>query len=199
MAQQWKNGRLTDIECVPTSYQTRRWLEEGGIPTKTLEALNELDLAIDGADEADSSLNCIKGGGGCLMQEKIVQSAKRFVLIGDQRKHCETLGTHYKSIPIEVVPYGCEPVRRWISERQGGHLELRMDVRNCYPVFTENHNYILDWYFPQPLKKSWRELNAELISIPGVVETGLFLDVVDLAYFANEDGNVKVVEPKRKQ
>jgi len=75
------SGQLKDIQCVPTSYQTRRWLQNAKLPHQDLETLNELDLTIDGADEADYSLNCIKGGGGCLLQERLVQAcAKRFIV-----------------------------------------------------------------------------------------------------------------------
>jgi len=204
LAIKYQNGLLNDIQCVPTSYQTRKWLLEAGIPVQTLETLNELDLTIDGADEADHNLDCIKGGGGCLLQEKIVQTcAKRFVLIGDEGKYCDVLGTNYKSIPIEVAPYGYEPVRRWIIEKEGGEANLRMDSRKCYPVLSENHNYILEWYFPTPITsdQDWRRVHQNLIGIPGVVETGLFLDVVDFAYFSSSssEGAITTVAPKRKQ
>lgn len=77
-----QSEQLRDIQCVPTSFQTRHWLQQAKLPTHSLETLNQLDLTIDGADEADGQLNCIKGGGGCLLQERLVQAcAQRFIVI----------------------------------------------------------------------------------------------------------------------
>lgn len=82
------------------------------MPVQSLDTLHELDVTIDGADEVDEKLTCIKGGGGCLLQEKIVQlCAKKFVIIADGDKLSPTLGTKYNSIPIEVVSSALAPVR----------------------------------------------------------------------------------------
>lgn len=193
------NGELKDIRCIPTSYQTRKWLNDARLQVESLETLNILDLTIDGADEMDHSLTCIKGGGGCLMQEKIVQScADKFILIGDHEKLSNTLGEKFKRIPIEVIPYGCDPVKRWIEERQGGYCVLRMDQRGCFPVITENHNYIFDWHFPVASQNTdWVKVHHSLVTIPGVVETGLFVNVAKLAYLGSPDGQIRCVEAKQ--
>ncbi|KAI1727833.1 ribose 5-phosphate isomerase A (phosphoriboisomerase a) domain-containing protein [Ditylenchus destructor] len=195
------SGKITDIQCVPTSFTTRRWLLDAKLPVQSLETLNTLDITIDGADEIDADLTSIKGGGGCLLQEKIVQScAKKFILIGGDSKYSTVLGKCCKSIPVEVVPYGLVPVEKWIVEKQGGECQLRMDAKKCFPVITENHNYILDWHFPQPVPedKNWAEVHQTLISIPGVVETGLFHNVAEKAYLASPNGTVLIKKPKIK-
>jgi len=200
LKEKYSKQELSDIKCVPTSYQTRQQLHEAGLPVESLDTLNSLDLAIDGADEVDVNLTCIKGGGGCLLQEKIVQCcAKRFILIANAEKHSEVLGQNYENIPIEVVPCGLAPVRRWIKERHGGECVLRMDRRGCFPVITENHNFILDWHFPKPVAKDkdWHKAHQSLINIPGIVETGLFVGVAECAYFGASSGEVIVVNSNR--
>ena len=99
-----EDGTLTNIQCVPTSFQSRQWLHEAGLPINSLETLNSLDLTIDGADEIDHNLTCIKGGGGCLLQEKIVQTcAQNFILIGNMEKYVEFLGEKQKSVPNNLA------------------------------------------------------------------------------------------------
>uniref|UniRef100_A0A915DGG1 ribose-5-phosphate isomerase n=1 Tax=Ditylenchus dipsaci TaxID=166011 RepID=A0A915DGG1_9BILA len=194
--EKYSSGQLTNISCVPTSYTTRQWLQHSNLPVQSLENLNSLDITIDGADEVDSNLTCIKGGGGCMLQEKVVQScAKRFILIGDSEKFSDVLGKCQKTIPVEVVPYASAPVKRWITERLGGQCHLRMDQRKCFPVITENSNYIFDWEFPQPVDqdKDWQKVHQNLISLPGVVETGLFINVAQQAYSGMANGTVKVM------
>ena len=162
--------------------------------------LNDLDVTIDGADEVDVNLNCIKGGGGCLLQEKVVQTcAKRFCVIGGMDKYSEKLGSVSKSIPIEVAPLSYVPVQRWITEKYGGNCVLRMDAKKCFPTITENHNYLLDWHFPKPISEQmdWNSVNQSLLCIPGVAETGLFVGVADVAYFSTPEGKIQRVLPRK--
>uniref|UniRef100_A0A0N5AGT0 ribose-5-phosphate isomerase n=1 Tax=Syphacia muris TaxID=451379 RepID=A0A0N5AGT0_9BILA len=189
-----KNGSLKNIICVPTSFLTRKWLLDAGCTVSNLEQTPELDVCIDGADEVDAQLNCIKGGGGCLTQEKIVQtSAKQFFVIADIGKRSKLLGDKYVSIPIEVVPLGYVPVMNWIRKQEGGECVLRMAERKCGPVLTDNNNYVLDWKFPKGKyvdTASLAALHTRLVNIPGVVETGLFVNVAEKAYFATPEGAV---------
>lgn len=189
-----KNGSLKNIICVPTSFLTRKWLLDAGCTVSNLEQTPELDVCIDGADEVDAQLNCIKGGGGCLTQEKIVQtSAKQFFVIADIGKRSKLLGDKYVSIPIEVVPLGYVPVMNWIRKQEGGECVLRMAERKCGPVITDNNNYVLDWKFPKGKyvdTASLAVLHTRLVNIPGVVETGLFVNVAEKAYFATPEGAV---------
>ncbi|KAL3092909.1 hypothetical protein niasHT_020292 [Heterodera trifolii] len=190
---------LSDIRCVPTSVQTRHWLLAANLPVFSPDELDQLDLAIDGADEVDEQLNCIKGGGGCLLQEKIVQScAKRFVVIGGLDKFSQRLGQSFQMVPIEIAPIGYVPVQRWIIEKYGGECQLRMF--KCSPVLTENHNFIIDWKFPKSFASEatdWDAVNRAILTIPGVAETGLFIGVTDKAYFATPEGQIRCIHPKK--
>lgn len=182
------------ITCVPTSFQARQLIVENGLQLGDLDRTPKLDVAIDGADEVDSDMTLIKGGGGCLLQEKIVAScAKRLIIIADYTKNSEYLGQQYKKgIPIEVVPMAYVPLQQLIAQRYGGKLQLRMAVAKAGPVVTDNGNFILDWNFePEPKKYDWNSINAELLQISGVVETGLFVNMATKAYFGMSDGSVK--------
>ncbi|NXP77381.1 RPIA isomerase, partial [Ramphastos sulfuratus] len=172
--------------------QARQLILQSGLTLSDLDRHPELDVAIDGADEVDSDLNLIKGGGGCLTQEKIVAGyAKCFIVIADYRKRSQSLGEHWtKGIPIEVIPMAYVPVSRALSRSFGGSAELRMAVSKAGPVVTDNGNFILDWKFDKV--HDWREVNTAIKMIPGVVETGLFLGMAQAVYFGNEDGSVSV-------
>ncbi|KAI6182920.1 Ribose-5-phosphate isomerase [Aphelenchoides bicaudatus] len=190
--EKFESGELTNIRCVPTSFLTRQWLLEAGLTVTTPEELPNLDITIDGADEVDQNFICIKGGGGCLTQEKIVQScAPKFILIAGKDKLSTYLGQNFKFIPIEVVPFAYVPVKQWIEKEHGGRCELRMSKKKCGAEITDNNNYILDWHFPESsVETDWRSINTSIACRPGVVETGLFIDVVNYLYLGSADGNV---------
>lgn len=195
LAENVKCGTLKDIICVPSSFSTRKWLIDAGLQISDLEKTPDLDLCIDGADEVDANLNCIKGGGGCLTQEKIVQtSAKEFYIIADNSKQSVKLGDRNFPIPLEVIPFGYMPVLNWIKRHEGGEIELRTNTKEKLgPVITDNNNFILDWHFPKNKYVTTKDLAAlhmRLISLPGVVETGLFVAAAEKAYFATSDGTV---------
>lgn len=179
------------IICVPTSFQSRQLIIQGGLRLGELEVHPELDCVIDGADEVDAQLNLIKGGGGCLLQEKIVASCtKRLIVIADYTKSSQRLGEQYvKGVPIEVVPMAYEPLRRRIEAKFGGEVNLRMAVAKAGPCVTDNGNFILDWK-NFSLDQEWERVNTELLVMPGVVETGLFLGMAVRAYFGMQDGRV---------
>ncbi|XP_010708959.1 ribose-5-phosphate isomerase [Meleagris gallopavo] len=189
-----KSGLRGDPLAVHSSL--RGDYSELGIPGFHTEFLVflQLDVAIDGADEVDSDLNLIKGGGGCLTQEKIVAGyAKCFIVIADYRKKSESLGEQWKKgIPIEVIPMAYVPVTRALTKNFGGAAELRMAVSKAGPVVTDNGNFILDWKFDKV--HEWSEVNTAIKMIPGVVETGLFIDMAEVVYFGMEDGSVSVRE-----
>jgi ribose 5-phosphate isomerase A len=112
--------------CVPTSFQSRQLLNQSSLSIVDLERYPVLDVAIDGADEVDSDCNCIKGGGGCQTQEKIVASSARvFVLVADFRKQSKVLGTAWKAgVPIEVVPMAAKPVEEKLKALGGTDCEI---------------------------------------------------------------------------
>ncbi len=176
-------GRLTDIQGVPTSIQTSADAKEAGIPLTTLDDHPELTLSIDGADLIDGNLNALKGGGGALLREKIVASAsKTYILIADERKIVEKLGTGFP-LPIEILPFSAAPAADRVR-KLGATVILRRGKLD--PVTTDNGNFILDADFGPIDDPAGLEL--ELKSIPGVLETGLFLGYADLAYVGTPDG-----------
>lgn len=180
------------IVCVPTSFQARQLILQHGLTLSDLDRHPELDVAIDGADEVDATLTLIKGGGGCLTQEKIVAGcAKQFIVIADYRKDSVSLGDQWrKGVPVEVVPMAYVPISRRIAQRFGGEAVLRMAVSKAGPLITDNGNFILDWKFEST--QNWKEVNTEIKMIPGVVETGLFVGMAERAYFGMQDGSVRV-------
>ncbi|KAI6225721.1 Ribose-5-phosphate isomerase [Aphelenchoides besseyi] len=194
--QEYKAGRLNDVQCVPTSFLTRQWLLNAKIPVSTPEETPNLDVAIDGADEMDAKFTCIKGGGGCLTQEKIIQScAAKYIIIAQKSKRTSYLGQSFKYVPVEVVPIAYVPVKQWIEKTHGGHCELRMAKDKCGAVITDNNNYILDWHFPDAsVETDWHKINTSIACRAGVVETGLFLDVVDFAYLGSAEGEVQKLQ-----
>uniref|UniRef100_A0A2K6ERZ3 ribose-5-phosphate isomerase n=1 Tax=Propithecus coquereli TaxID=379532 RepID=A0A2K6ERZ3_PROCO len=172
----------------------RQLILQYGLTLSDLDRHPEIDLAIDGADEVDADLNLIKGGGGCLTQEKIVAGyASRFIVIADFRKDSKNLGDQWhKGIPIEVIPMAYVPVSRAVSQKFGGVVELRMAVNKAGPVVTDNGNFILDWKFDRVHK--WSEVNTAIKMIPGVVDTGLFINMAERVYFGMQDGSVNMRE-----
>lgn len=181
-----------NVTCVPTSFQARQLIIEHNLKLGDLETHPKLNVCIDGADEVDNCLNLIKGGGGCLLQEKIVAScANELVIIADYTKDSVHLGDSYKKgIPIEVVPIAYVPVKNKIENKFGGKLVLRMAVAKAGPVVTDNGNFILDWQEYQQTD-NWEKINNDIINIPGVVETGLFIKLAKKVYFGQMDGTVK--------
>jgi len=171
--------RNLKIMGVPTSHQAFLLAVDCGIPVTTLNEHPRLDLTIDGADQIDKDLNMIKGMGGALTCEKIVASAsKQNVIVADKTKLVKKLGTNHP-VPVEVLPFGTGSVMLKIKEL-GGKPVLRQGSGKVGPVVTDNGNFILDVDFGSI--EAPRELNAQLKSISGVVETGLFINTADTVY-----------------
>jgi ribose 5-phosphate isomerase A len=176
-----------DILGVVTSYQSEMLAIEAGIRLTTLSQDPELDIAIDGADQIDSNLLVIKGGGAAHTREKIVSvSAKRFVVVADDSKTSKQLD---KPVPVELLPFAKELVINKIREL-GGEPRLRSAVKKDGPVITDNGNFVLDVEFG--IIKDPEALALQLSAIPGVVEHGIFCNVDEL-YIGKKDGSVKIV------
>jgi len=174
---------------VPSSSQAMMLAVQSSIPLTTLDEHPILDLAIDGADQIDQKLNLIKGGGGALTREKIVASAaKQFVVVADETKLVEKLGTDCR-VPVEVLPFALASATAGIKEL-GGKPILRESKGKVGAVVTDNGNYILDVDFG-PIDDA-EELNRRLKLIPGVIETGIFVGMADLVYLGKPDGIVKL-------
>lgn len=160
-----------NIKGIPTSERTAEWARSNNIPLTDFSEVNHLDLVIDGADEVDENFQLIKGGGGALLREKIVANATdQFIVIIDESKYVQTLGKF--KLPVEVVPFGWEVTAREI-EALGCNATLRMDHNAIF--LTDNDHYILDCDFK--VINNPEKLNQDLISIVGVVETGLFINM----------------------
>ena len=162
---------------VPTSNQARLLAIDCGIPLTTLNEHTQLDLTIDGADQIDKRLNLIKGVGGALTREKIVASAsKQLVIAADETELVENLGTNHP-LPVEVLPFASATAMLRLRE-MGGKPTLREG--RVGPFITDNGNFIIDVDFG-PVNEL-EKLNAKLKLIPGMIETGLFIEMANIVY-----------------
>ncbi len=177
--------------CIPSSFQAYKLIIDHGLTLGTLDQYPNIDLDIDGADEIDKNLNLIKGGGGCLVQEKIIAyNSKKLIIIADFRKDSTFLGEKWKKgVPIEVIPKAYVPIMKKLEKMDGKPL-LRMAKAKAGPLVTDNGNFIIDVDFG--IIKNPSELNQKLLNIPGIVDTGLFLGMTTKAYIGQEDGNVLI-------
>jgi len=172
-----RNGELRDITGVTTSFQGEVLAAELGIPLKSLNAIERIDLAIDGADEVDPSFQLIKGGGACHVQEKLVaRRADRFVVVVDATKLVDTLNLGFL-LPVEVLPGAWRQVQAQLAE-MGGDAQLRMAVRKAGPVVTDQGNLVLDVKFAGGITDPVG-LEKEINNLPGVLENGLFVNITD--------------------
>ncbi len=178
-------GELTAVVGVPTSEATADLAREVGIPLATLEQQPRLAVCIDGADEIAPDLGLTKGLGGALLREKIVASAAdRFVIVADDAKLVERLGTR-APIPVEIVPFAAAVCALALAAL-GCTPTLRHGPDGA-PYLTDERNHILDCAFPDGIAAPG-ELDLAIDRIPGVVEHGLFLGVADVAFVASTDG-----------
>ena len=171
-----------DVRGVPTSFASRQLAREVGVPLVSLDEVERLDLAIDGADQAACG-DLIKGGGAAHAREKVVAAAAdRFVAVVDPSKVAAALD---RPVPVEVLPDARTTVAKHVRDRDGDPV-LRAAERKDGPVVTDNGNVVLDCAFgelvdPEPLA-------AELAALPGVVEHGLFVGMADEIHVGTDDG-----------
>ena len=187
-----QSGELKDIQGIPTSFQAEVLAKKYGIPLTTLDAVDHIDIAIDGADEVDPQKNLIKGGGAAHTREKIVDAlATQFVVVVDSGKLVDRLGSTFL-LPVEVIPMAITPVMRALV-KLGGKPELRMGIRKAGPVITDQGNMVIDVKFDSIDNPA--ELEKTLNNIPGVLENGLFVGVADLILVGEvKDGQATVRE-----
>ncbi|MGR3468623.1 MAG: ribose-5-phosphate isomerase RpiA [Shimia sp.] len=181
------------IQGVPTSTRTATLARDVGIEVISLDEAKWLDLTIDGADEFDTDLNLIKGGGGALLQEKIVATASdQMIVIADASKQVDALGAF--PLPVEVIPFGWQTTKTIVEEMlstldvlgQATSLRLNGDA----PFVTDEGNYILDLHVKRI--GSARAVALALNQVPGIVENGLFMDICDKVIVGHGDGRVEV-------
>jgi ribose 5-phosphate isomerase A len=189
-----------EIVGVPTSNATRELALELGVPLTDLGQIDQLDVTIDGADEIDHQGSMIKGGGACLLWEKIVAMASRkMVAVVDDKKVFERLGRF--PLPVEVIPFGWQSTERLLRELfvsarfdQGVRIVTRM--KGSEPLVTDSGNWILDCHLESiadPIGLAPR-FNA----IPGVVENGLFVGIASEMIVGHADGSAEIVLIKAK-
>lgn len=176
------------ISGVATSSASEQMARRLGIPLITLDDVDRLDIAMDGADEVDPALNLIKGRGAAHSREKVVASAaERFVVLADESKIVDRLGTQ-APVPVEVLPMAVHPVQVAL-ERLGADVELRMGKRKDGPVVTDQGFWILDARFDgidDP-----REMDRAIKWIPGVLDHGIFVGLATETLVGREDGSVR--------
>lgn len=179
-----------EINAVPTSFQTANLAKEAGILLLDLDAIDRLPVTIDGADEIDCGGNLIKGGGGALLQEKIVASAsEELIIIADSSKLVQQLGKF--PLPVEVIPFGYKQVQQKIIAMDlCDQISLRKKNEEIF--ITDHHHYVLDCSCGEIRDAS--ALNIGLHLIPGVVETGLFINMANKAIIGFEDGRVELIK-----
>lgn len=172
------------IKGVPSSDTTAQLAREAGIALITLEEAGKLDVNIDGADEFDAKLQLIKGGGGALLREKIVAYNSKFnIVISDSNKQVERLGKF--KLPLETIPFATKNIMTELDE-MGLSPELRKNGDEAYT--TDENNFIVD--VDVLAQNDLEALNNTLINIPGVVETGLFLDTTNVIIMGKDEGTV---------
>jgi ribose 5-phosphate isomerase A len=168
---------------IPTSYQSALLAQKWNIPLTTLDE-HSIDLAVDGADEIDPQLNLIKGGGAAHTMEKIVDySADKLIIIADDSKYVKELGG--KPVPVEVIPKAKTTVSNALKD-MGAEPVVRMAVNKDGPVITDNGNFIIDAKFDEILSPV--DLEIDLNTLPGVVENGIFTEMVDKVILGGKDG-----------
>jgi ribose 5-phosphate isomerase A len=179
------------IRAIPSSDRSQEQAAGLGIPLTTLEECPEIDVAVDGADEVDSQLQLIKGGGGALLREKILASATRqYIIIADATKQVEVLGKF--PLPVEVIKFARPVVAKKI-EALGAKVDLRQGA-DGKPYLTDENNYILDCRFGQIPDAG--SLATKLSDMPGVVEHGLFVGMASVVLIAR---GKEVVELRRQR
>jgi ribose 5-phosphate isomerase A len=179
-----------DIVGVPTSYASEALAIECGVPLASLAERPELDVAIDGADQADASLNVIKGGGAAHTREKIVScSSRQFVVVIDDKKLRDVLS---RPVPVEVIPYAVGLVEKKVSGL-GGKCKIRTGSGKDGPVISDNGNFIMDCDFGAIEAPAL--LGEELSRIPGLVEHGIFTNA-DVIYIGYQDRVERLVRKK---
>lgn len=182
------------VAGTPTSPSAERLARACGIEVIALDALDRLDVALDGADEVDPDLNLIKGRGAAHTREKVVASmADRFVVLADASKLVDRLGTR-APVPVEVLPMAVHPVELALA-RLGGEPVLRLGVQKVGPVVTDQGFWILDVTFGSIDDPA--EMDRAIARLPGVLDHGIFVGLATDVLVGQTDGGVQVLSVDR--
>lgn len=184
-------ARKLQISIVPTSHQIENLAIAHGLRIVSMNEAFTIDYAVDGADQVQlGTLNLVKGGGGALLREKIVDSvARKVAIVVDETKLSKHLG-HPQLIPLEVLPFAHKHVQIQVT-KMGGRAKLREGGGKIGPVVTDNGNFVLDADFGRIQNPTL--LERRLKTVPGLIETGLFLNVADVVYVGRRTGEVGVL------
>ncbi|KAG8221539.1 ribose-5-phosphate isomerase [Butyriboletus roseoflavus] len=178
-----------DRVFIPTGFQSKELIISSHLNLGDVDQFPTIDVTIDGADEVDPQLNCIKGGGACHLREKVLaEAAKTFIVVADYRKNSEYLGKNFsQGVPIEVVPFAYAKVLRDLREVLGSpNASLRMAKAKAGPVVSDNGNFVIDAPFSRGLINDPHTLLTKIKMLTGVVEVGLFCNIAQAAYFGNQ-------------
>jgi ribose 5-phosphate isomerase A len=176
------------IQVIGTSTHSLELARIGGLAIADIDKITTIDLTIDGADEIDPLKRMIKGGGGALLREKIIASISReMVVVVDESKLVKQLGAH--PLPVEVVPFAHHAIQRKL-ENLGYKGVFRLQKEGQL-FLTDNNNFIIDLHLNK--LKDPEAVDKEIRSIPGVVETGLFLNLAGRVIVGYEDGSTKTL------
>jgi len=180
------------IRGIPTSNQTKRLATSLGIPLTSFDEVQEIDVTIDGADQFDSQLSLIKGGGGALLHEKVVALASRqLVIVADSSKQVSILGSF--PVPVEVIAFA-QPLVKGRIEALGASVKLRQSNRGAF--VTDEGHHILDCSFGQILDAP--ALARKLSDLPGIVEHGLFIGMANIVLVAKGHNVTELRRDKAK-
>ena len=180
---------------VPTSYQAFLFAVECGIPITSLDEHPVVDVTIDGADQLTSELLLIKGGGAALTREKVVAAASKLnIIIADEKKKVRLLGEGNQFVPVEVLPFALGLVKREIVKFYGKPI-VREGKGKLGPVITDNGNVVVDCFFGEVADPA--VLAVRLKMVPGVVETGFFVGLTDIAYIGTSGGVERIAKPRK--
>ncbi|GAA5867062.1 hypothetical protein JCM8547_008428 [Rhodosporidiobolus lusitaniae] len=183
----------SDRWYIPTGFQSKELIVKAGLNLGDVDQFPSIDVTIDGADEVDDELNCIKGGGACQLREKVLaEAATHFIIVADSRKDVKVLGTNWKQgVPIEVAPFAWAKVFQTDLQKMGCETPtLRMGKMKAGPVVTDNGNFVIDAVFSEAYMRDPAELLHRIKMLTGVLEVGLFCNMAEAAYFGYPDGTV---------
>ena len=184
-----------NIKVLSTSSKTEIQAKNLGLPLTQINEVSKIDIVIDGADETDAKLNLIKGGGGALLQEKIVASnSDKVIVIVDTSKVVENLGKF--PLPVEIVKFGSNSTKKQIEkmlyEIGFSNFTLNWRKENNNFFITDEKHYILDLNLNKIQHPDI--LHEKINNIPGVVETGLFIKIANLVIVGDDKGNYKYIK-----
>lgn len=187
--------RKFQFTIAPTSYQMEHMSASNGLTTISFSEVASVDYAIDGADQVqEGTLNLVKGGGGALLREKLIDTAARdLAIVIDQSKLSKHLGGK-QPIPLEVLPLAYKYVQSVVA-KIGGRAKVRESLGKIGPVITDNGNFILDADFGKIQNAVTVERRLKMI--PGVLETGLFVGLRKKVYVGLRDGGVKILKTRQ--